>query len=257
MKDIILYPLSIFITIFEHIGRYFDLMFKTFRSFKTWHLYIDSIPHHIFALGVTALPIVVITGLFSGMVTAVQAAYQFESGLIPTWYVGGIVGEAVLLELGPMITALVMTGRVGATITAELGTMRVSEQIDALETLSFDPVSFLVMPRILACAIMFPVMVVVADFFGIIGGYLAAVSSMDVTGFDFIRGLKSWFKPWDAIFGLIKGFCFGLAITSIACYFGFYTKGGAEGVGKSTTTTVVVSCLSIVILDYILAALLL
>ena len=97
-------------------------MFKTFRSFKTWHLYIDSIPHHIFALGVTALPIVVITGLFSGMVTSVQAAYQFETGLIPNWYVGGVVGEGVLLELAPMLTALVMTGKIGATIAAEIGT---------------------------------------------------------------------------------------------------------------------------------------
>jgi len=257
MKNIFLYPLSAFISLFEHIGRYFDLMFKTLRSFRTWHLYLDSLPYHIYTLGITALPIVVFTGLFSGMVTAVQAAYQFESGFIPTWYVGGIVGEAVFLELGPMITGLVMTGRVGATIAAEIGTMRVSEQIDALETLSFDPVSFLVMPRILACAIMFPVMIVFADLFGIIGGYLAAISSMDVTAFDFIRGLKDWFRPWDAIFGVIKGFFFGITITSIACYFGFYTTGGAQGVGKSTTTTVVVSCMSIVALDYILAALLL
>ena len=257
MKDIILYPLLIFVSLFEHIGRYFDLMFKTLRSFRTWYQYLDSLPHLIFSLGVTALPIVLITGLFSGMVTAVQAAYQFESGFIPTWYVGGIVGEAVFLELGPMITGLVMTGRVGATIAAEIGTMRVTEQIDALETLSFDPVSFLVMPRILACAIMFPVMIIVADLFGIIGGYLAAISSMDITGFDFIKGLKDWFRPWDAFFGVIKGFFFGITISSIACYFGFYTTGGAQGVGKSTTTTVVVSCLSIVILDYILAALLL
>ena len=257
MKDIILYPLSFLVSLFEHIGRYFDLMFKTFRSFKTWHLYFDSLPHHIITLGINSLPIVVFTGLFSGMVTSVQAAYQFESGFIPTWYVGGIVGEAVFLELGPMITGLVMTGRVGATIAAEIGTMRVTEQIDALETLSFDPISFLIMPRLVACAIMFPVMVIIADLFGIIGGYIGAISSMDLTSYDFIRGLKSWFKPWDAIFGIKKGFFFGIAITSIACYFGFYTTGGAQGVGKATTTTVVVSCLSIVILDYILAALLL
>ena len=208
-------------------------------------------------LGVSALPIVILTGFFSGMVTSVQAAYQFETGFIPTWYVGGIVGEAVFLELGPMITGLVMTGRVGATIAAEIGTMRVSEQIDALETLSFDPISFLIMPRIIASAIMFPVMVIMADVFGILGGYIGAVTSMDVTAFDFARGLKDWFRPWDAIFGIIKGFCFGITITSISCYFGFYTTGGAEGVGRSTTTTVVVSCLAILILDYILAALLL
>ena len=211
----------------------------------------------MYQMGILSIPIVIMTSLFSGMVTSVQAAYQFESGFIPTWYVGGIVGEAVLLELGPMITALVMTGRVGATIAAEIGTMRVSEQIDALETLSFDPVAFLIMPRILACAIMFPVFIVFADVFGIIGGYFGAITSLDVTGYDYIRGLKDWFRPWDAIFGVIKGFFFGITITSIACYFGYYTTGGAQGVGRSTTTTVVVSCLCIVILDYILAALLL
>ena len=253
MKDIILYPLSIFISIFEHIGRYFDLMFKTLRSFKTWHLYIDSIPHHIFSLGVTALPIVIITGLFSGMVTAVQAAYQFESGFVPNWFVGSVVGESVLLELAPMITGLVMTGKIGATITAEIGTMRVTEQIDALESLSFDPVSFLIMPRVLAAAIMFPILVIVADFCGILGGLFAAQSAMDVSPQEFIRGFRTWFRPWDAWFGLIKGVFFGVAITSIASYKGFTTEGGAEGVGKSTTSTVVISCMTIVLLDYILA----
>ena len=257
MKALLLYPVTLFIILFENIGRYFDLMLKTFRSFRSWPIYLNTLPDHLMTLGVSALPIVAITGLFTGMVTSVQAAYQFESGFIPTWYVGGIVGEAVFLELGPMITALVMTGRVGATIAAEIGTMRVTEQIDALETLSFDPISFLIMPRILASAIMFPVMVVMADLFGILGGYLGAISSMDVTAFDFVRGLKDWVRPWDVIFGIIKGFFFGITITSIACYFGFYTTGGAQGVGKTTTTTVVVSCLAILILDYVLAALLL
>ena len=156
-----------------------------------------------------------------------------------------------------MITGLVMTGRVGATIAAEIGTMRVSEQIDALETLSFDPISFLIMPRIIASAIMFPIMVIMADLFGVLGGYIGAVTSMDITAFDFIRGLKDWFRPWDAGFGLVKGVFFGFTITSIACYKGFYTKGGAQEVGKATTSTVVVSCVALVFLDYLLAALLL
>ena len=119
MKTLLLYPFTLFIILFENIGRYFDLMIKTFRSFRTWPIYLTTLPDHLMILGVSALPIVVLTGLFTGMVTSVQAAYQFESGFIPTWYVGGIVGEAVFLELGPMITGLVMTGRVGATIAAE------------------------------------------------------------------------------------------------------------------------------------------
>ena len=257
MKKILLSPILLIVSLFEHIGRYFDLMIKTLRSFTSWHLYLGFLPDHMIRLGIATIPIVIVTGLFSGMVTSVQTAYQLESGFIPESYVGGIVGVTVLMELSPMITALVMTGRVGASITAEIGTMRVTEQIDALETLSFDPISFLIMPRILSGAIMFPVMIVIADLFGIIGGYLAATFSLGITPFDYIYGLRSWFVPWDAIFGIIKAFSFGLAITSIACYFGYYTKGGAEGVGKSTTSTVVNSCISIMILDYVLASLLL
>ena len=148
------------------------------------------------------------------MVTSVQAAYQFDSGLIPNWYVGGIVGESVLLELAPMLTGLVMTGKIGATIAAEIGTMRVTEQIDALESLSFDPVSYLILPRIIAAIFMFPILIIISDCFGIFGGYIAAISSMDLTSAEFIRGLRSWFHPWDAWFGLIKGLFFGIAITS-------------------------------------------
>jgi len=257
MKKIILYPIDFFVSLFEHIGRYFDLMAKTLRSITSWHMYLGFLPEHMVKLGISTIPIVIVTGLFSGMVTSVQTAYQLESGFIPDSYVGGIVGVTVLMELSPMITALVMTGRVGASIAAEIGTMRVSEQIDALETLSFDPVSFLIMPRVLSGAIMFPVMIVIADLFGIMGGYFAATVSLGISPYDYVYGLRDWFVPWDAIFGVIKAFSFGLAITSIACYFGFYTVGGAEGVGKSTTQTVVVSCITIVILDYLLAALLL
>jgi len=204
-------------------------------------------------IGAQSIPIVMLTSLFSGMVTSVQAAYQFESGFVPNWFVGSVVGESVLLELAPMITGLVMTGKIGATITAEIGTMRVTEQIDALESLSFDPVSFLIMPRVLAAAIMFPILVIVADFCGILGGLFAAQSAMDVSPQEFLRGFRTWFRPWDAWFGLIKGVFFGVAITSIASYKGFTTEGGAEGVGKSTTSTVVISCMTIVLLDYILA----
>ena len=228
-----------------------------FRSILNWHKYIGLSIEHMYQMGILSIPIVILTSLFSGMVTAVQAAYQFESGFIPTWYVGGIVGEGVLLELAPMLTALVMTGKIGATIAAEIGTMRVTEQIDALESLSFDPISYLIFPRIIAAVLMFPMLIIVADIFGILGGYIVAVSSMDLTASEFIRGLRSWFHPWDAWFGLIKGFFFAVAITSISCYQGYYTTGGAIGVGKSTTAAVVVSCVVIFLLDYILSALLL
>tara|TARA_B100000945_G_C20400279_1_gene606940 strand:+ start:25 stop:798 length:774 start_codon:yes stop_codon:yes gene_type:complete len=257
MKRFISLPFKKIITFFENFGRYIELMFMNFRSISSWKIYIGFSIDHMIQIGVKSIPIVMITSLFSGMVTSVNAAYQFESGFVPNWFVGAIVADSVLMELAPMITGLVMTGKIGATITAELGTMRVTEQIDALESLSFDPVSFLIMPRILASVFMFPILVIVADLFGLVGGLIAAINSMDVSVLEFIRGIKTFFKPWNAWFGVIKGIFFGIAITSIACYHGFYTSGGAEGVGKSTTSTVVVSCVAIVFLDFILGAILL
>ena len=259
MFRLILSPFKLLISSIEGIGRYVELMAIMFRSVSKWHKYLELSVEHMYQIGILSIPIVMLTSLFSGMVTSVQAAYQFESGLIPTWYVGGIVGEAVLLELAPMLTGLVMTGKVGATIAAEIGTMRVTEQIDALESLSFDPISYLILPRIIAALFMFPILIIISDCFGIFGGLIAALSSMDLTTGEFVRGLRAWFRPWDAWFGLIKGLFFGFAITSISCYQGFYTKidGGANGVGKSTTAAVVVSCIAILCLDYILAALLL
>ena len=252
------HPLLFIKHFFIGLGEYSIFIFQTLKTIRSWNTYFEYSLDQMIKIGVQSVPIVILTSLFSGMVTSVQAAYQFESGLVPTWFVGSIVGESVLLELAPMMTALVMTGRIGATITAELGTMRVTEQIDALESLSFDPIGFLISPRIFAAVIIFPVLIIIGDFFGILGGLVAAVYSIeDVSVQEFIRGLKEWFRPWDAIFGLIKGVFFGFTITSIACYKGFFINGGAEEVGKATTSTVVVSCVAVVFLDYLLAALLL
>jgi len=247
-------PISFFISFFETLYNYFNLMFTVFRSYKSWNYYLKLTNIHMYQIGIKSIPIVIITGLFAGMVLAVQASYQIESSLLPgmEWTVGSVVGEAILLELAPMITALVMTGKIGATIAAEIGTMRVTEQIDALESLSFDPVAYLILPRIVAGFVMFPMLIVVADFFGLIGGIWITTSSMDVSYIEFIKGLRTWFEPMDYWFGIIKGFFFGLAITSIACFYGFNTKGGAEGVGKTTRTSVVVSCITVVFLDYFL-----
>jgi len=251
------YPIKKITLFFQYIGEYLMLMLKMFRSIESWHKHSSNIIDQMIIIGSKSIPIVIITSFFSGMVTSVQGAYQMTTSLVPKWYIGGIVGESVILELAPMITGLVLAGRVGANIAAELGTMRVTEQIDALETLSLDPVAYLVVPRVLAGLVMFPVLVIIADFCGIFGGLAACLSTLDVNSYQFVKGLKSWFNPWDAVFGLIKALHFGFVITSIACYFGFYTTGGAQGVGKSTMNTVVASCVTIVILDYLLAELLL
>jgi len=257
MFTIFNYPIKKITLFFEYIGQYLMLMTKMFRSVDSWHKYTSNIVDQMIIIGSKSIPIVIITSFFSGMVTSVQGAYQMTTTLVPKWYIGGIVGESVILELSPMITGLVLAGRVGANIAAEIGTMRVTEQIDALETLSIDPVAYLIVPRVLAGLVMFPVLVIIADFFGIFGGLVACLTTLDINSYQFVKGLKSWFNPWDAVFGLIKAFHFGFFITSIACYFGFYTTGGAQGVGKSTMNTVVASCVTIVILDYLLAELLL
>ena len=257
MKNYLINPLHLIVYIFESIGKYFLLLTRVFKNTEFWTSYSSNVLEQMIQIGSKSIPIVVITSLFSGMVTSVQGAYQLTSSLVPKWYIGGLVGESILLELAPVITGLVMAGRVGAAITAEIGTMRVTEQIDALETLSIDSIGYLIFPRIVAGTLMFPILIIIADFFGIFGGWITCVTTLDLNTYQFIKGLRSWFNPWDPFFGLIKSVHFGFAITSIACYFGYYSKNGAEGVGKSTTSTVVVSCIAILVLDYLLAEILL
>ena len=249
-------PSRIVGSFFYSFGLYVQLILNTFKQPKEFPNYMYLAYDQMMIIGTSSIPIVILTSTFSGMVTSVQSAYQFESWT-PDWFVGSIVGESVLLELAPVITALVLTGRVGATIAAEIGTMRVTEQIDALESLSFNPLLYIVFPRIIAGLFMFPILVIIADFFGVFGGWFSAVTTMDVSSFEFIKGFKTWFHPFDAWFGLIKSIFFGFTITSISCFHGYYTKGGAQGVGKSTTSSVVHSCVLVVILDYLLAGILL
>ena len=265
MKNFFNYPIFLIMSSIENLGRYFLLVFLSIKTINQWRDNLTNILNQMISIGIKSVPIVIFTSLFSGMVAGVQAAYQFDvdTGFPVTAetirYLGSVVGTSVVLELGPMITALVMTGKIGATISAEIGTMRVTEQIDALEALSFNPIAYLVMPRILAATFMFPFLVIIADFFGIIGGLVASTTAYEpLTVSMFFEGISIYGRiEVDSMLGLIKALFFGFSIASIACYKGYYAIGGASGVGKATTSTVVVSCIAIVILDYILAALLL
>ena len=268
MKNFFNYPINLFQNSIQGIGQFSLLIFATIKSLYYWRDNLTNILNQMIIIGIKSMPIVIFTSLFSGMVAGVQATYQFNIETIgidttmfkeSIMYLGSVIGTSVVLELGPMITALVMTGKIGATIAAEIGTMRITEQIDALESLSFNPVAYLVMPRVIAAILMFPYLVLVADFFGIIGGMVAGTSSYEpLTAEIFFDGLKTYGHiEYDSVFGMIKGVFFGFAIASIACYKGFYAEGGAAGVGKATTSTVVLSCVSVVILDYVLAAILL
>ena len=259
MQGIVLFPINFIINFFESLGKYTLLMATMFRSIGSWSAFYSRTLDQMVIIGANSIPIVMLTAFFSGMVTSVQSAYQITSSLIPPETIGSIVGETILLELAPVISALVLTGRVGATITAEIGTMRVTEQIDALESLSFDPVSFLILPRVIAGSIMFPILIVIADYCGVIGGWTSVVIDPDinVTTYQFFDGFKQWFKVWSAWVGIFKALFFGFAITSIACYHGYNTEGGAAGVGQATTVSVVSSCIAVVFLDYVLSSVLL
>jgi phospholipid/cholesterol/gamma-HCH transport system permease protein len=171
-------------------------------------------------------------------------------------YLGTAVGKAVMIELAPVLTALVVAGRVGAGIAAELGTMKVTEQIDALKTLALDPVEYLVVPRFVAGLIMLPVLTIFADAVALAGGLGISATSLNVPPHVFLNSLKSFFKTMDLMSGLCKAFVFGGIISIIGCYQGFRTEGGAEGVGKSATKAVVVASVLILIADYVVATIL-
>lgn len=199
-------------------------------------------------LGVNSLPIALFIAGFTGIVLSLQASYTF-TGTVPEYFVGTLVGKTVILELGPVLTGLALAGRVGANIAAEIGTMRVTEQIDALETLGYDPVSYLVIPRVLAGFLMFPVVVAFADAMGVVAGWITALNLLDMSTPEFVRGLRLFFRPFDVHFSLIKAASFGFAVTAVGTHFGFHTTGGAEAVGRSTTQAVVVSSMLILVLD--------
>lgn len=211
---------------------------------------------HLRRLGVDSLPIALFLAAFTGIVLALQASYTF-TGAIPLYFVGTLVGKTMILELGPVLTGLALSGRVGANIAAQLGTMRVSEQIDALETLAYNPVSYLVVPRVLAGIMMFPVIVIFANAVGITAGWITAINLLDMSTQEFVRGLRLFYEPFDLTYSLIKMTSFGFLVTIVGCYQGFTTEGGAEGVGIATTRAVVISSMLILLFDAFWAVVLL
>lgn len=206
-------------------------------------------------IGVESLPLVIMTSVFTGAVTAVQAAYQLKD-FVPKIYLGTAIYKSVVIELGPVLTALVVGGRVSASIAAELGTMRVTEQIDAMDAMAIDPVRYLTMPRIVAAVVMLPVLTVFADVLAIGGGFFVSNASLDLSPKIFIEGMKMHFVARDVLSGLMKAFVFGGIISLMGCAAGLRAFGGAVGVGAAATRAVVTSCVLILVSDYVLAVLL-
>ncbi len=243
-----------FLAFIEEIGGVFILLCRVVRSSPGIFRNLKNTVVQMERIGIGSIPLVLVTSLFVGAVTAIQAAYQFQ-GFVPMRYIGAVVGKSVTLELGPVLTALVVGGRVSAAIAAELGTMKVTEQIDAMEMIAIDPVDYLVLPRIVAATLMLPVLTVFSDLLAILGGMVVSKISMGVSLNTFQNGLRLLFESQDLIGGLVKTFFFGFIIAFMGCYHGFSTKGGAEGVGVATMKAVVSSCLLILIANYLLASL--
>ncbi len=241
----------------KEIGKYSTLLYQALRSSTEVSTYRKNLFHELVKVGYDSVPIIMLVGVFTGSVMTLQSAYQLESAFIPLSTIGAIVSESILIELAAVISGLVLAGKVGARVATELGNMRVSEQIDALESMGFNSVSFLVVPRVLAGILMFPVLYIVAGIFGLSGGLAAGFFSGTVPPDDFLKGARMYFYPWNVVFGFTKSFVFGFIITSVACYKGYFATGGAEGVGKCTTEATVLGCIYILLADFILAVLLL
>ncbi len=238
------------------IGQWGGLGVQTLRGLQRVDIWGRLLLGQMAKIGVDSIPIGLFISAFTGVVMALQASYTF-TGSVPLYFVGALVGKTMIVELGPVLTGLALSGRVGANIAAELGTMRVTEQIDALETLAYDPVAYLVVPRVLAGVLKVPIVVIHYTINGVSAGWITSVYLLDMSTPEFMKGLRLFFEPWDVQFAVIKSLSFGLTITSIGCFFGFTTRGGAEGVGLSTTRAVVVSSMVILVLDAFWAATLL
>ena len=208
-------------------------------------------------IGIRSLPIVLIISIFLGMVLTVQTAYQLVSPLVPKPVIAGIVRDSSILELSPTVICIVLAGVVGSKIASELGNMRVSEQIDALEIMGINTKTYLVLPKIIAALIMVPCLIIISIAVSIWGGYIAGMFSKILSREQFEQGLTAGFLPYNLFFAMAKAFTFAFIISIIPAYYGYYVKGGALEIGRASTTSVVVSCILILFADYILTVLLL
>ncbi|MCP5062355.1 MAG: ABC transporter permease [Ignavibacteriae bacterium] len=251
MSNLLAYIGKRVIDFFQEFGQVSILFLKVIRFFpkvfKNKKIVLEQMEH----IGVGSLPLVIIIAVFTGAVAAWQAAYQLK-GMAPLSFLGTATSRAIITELGPVLTGIIIAGRIGASIAAELGSMKVTEQIDALETMGVSPVRYLAMPRFLASIIMLPVLIVFANTIAVFGAYLVSNFFLDVSYAVFFDSVKRFFTMSDFLFGMIKGMVFGGVTALLGCHIGFRTEGGAEGVGQSTIRSFVVSSATILILDYAL-----
>jgi phospholipid/cholesterol/gamma-HCH transport system permease protein len=244
-------------TFFTHFGSYLLMLKGMFTKPENWRMYWKEFIHQCVEIGIGALPIVVIISIFLGAVTTVQTAYQLVSPLVPMSTVAQIVRDSIILELSPTVLSVVLAGVVGSKIASELGNMRISEQIDALEIMGINSKSYLIFPKILAALVTIPCLIVISAVLGIWGGRTAGAMSGIIANDIFDIGLRQNLNLYNINFALYKAYTFAFILSTVPAYFGYHVKGGSLEIGRASTSAVVVSCILILVADYALAAILL
>ncbi len=239
------------------LGKYLILLRLSFKKPENFTVYWNEVMREMVSVGIGSLGIIAIISVFIGAVAAIQVAFQLSSPLVPLSIVGSISRDSTILEFSPTISSLVLAGRVGSSIASQIGTMRVTEQIDALEIMGVNAPGFLIAPKIIAGVSMVPLLVIISVILGLSGGYLACLTSSTITPSDYIAGLQDSFNPVTVTVCATKAVAFGFIITSVCAYNGFYTEGGALEVGQSATRGVVYSCVMILFADLLISSMLL
>jgi phospholipid/cholesterol/gamma-HCH transport system permease protein len=239
------------------IGKYFMFLGSLFTNRESFRTYYRLVMEECVSIGLGSLFLVALVSTFMGAVTTVQTAFNMVSPLIPKFVISQVVREMTVLELAPTIIAIIFAGKVGSSMSGLLGTMRITEQIDALEVMGINSVSYLVLPKVVASVFMYPMLVIIAGVCALLGGYLVGIFAEVITPNDYVVGLRYSFNPFTITFALIKSIVFAFLVSSISCYQGYYTQGGALEVGVSSTKAVTNSVIAILISDYLLAQLLL
>lgn len=240
----------------EDFGKYVLLLRSAIARPEKFSMYGKEIMRQMHDIGIGSLVIVAIISAFMGAVTAIQFAYQLDGGFIPMYYVGYIVRDTMIIELAPTVTCLVLAGKVGSNMAAEIGGMRQKEQIDALEIMGVNTASYLIMPKVIAALFVIPLLVILAAFLGIIGGYVAATGTGYITGGQYEMGLLSFYEPYFVFMMIVKSIVFAFILTTVSCYQGYYVSGGSIELGKASTQAVVLSDILILCADYVVAMLL-
>jgi phospholipid/cholesterol/gamma-HCH transport system permease protein len=238
----------------NHLGKFLLLLKSMFTKPENLKMYWKEFMHQCSEIGIGSLPIVVIISLFLGAVTTVQTAYQLVTPLVPKTTIAQVVRDSVILELSPTVVSIVLAGVVGSKIASELGNMRITEQIDALEIMGINTRSYLVLPKVLGALLVVPCLIIISAVLAIWGGRVAGSLSGIIGNDIYDMGLRQNLHTYNIIFALYKAYTFAFIISSIPAYYGYYVKGGALEIGRASTTAVVVSCIMILFADYILAA---